>query len=109
MSRYVGFSDNLWKSKKSLLRLIFSTCSSDLSSLTGQNLAYLLTKYRKSSLKELTLDKDSIKKTRVYPISLEENWKINIIEEISLLKLNLLEVDFDLDNIEEILEHLCTE
>ena len=40
---------------------------------------------------------------------MEESWKINIIEEISLLRLNLLEVDFDLDNIEEILEHLCTE
>ena len=109
MSRYVGFSGNLMKSKKSLLRLIFSTCSTDHSSLTGQNLAYLLTKYRKPSLKELTLDKSAIKKTRVYPLSMEESWKINLIEEISLLRMNLLEVDFDLDNIEEILEHLCTE
>ena len=55
------------------------------------------------------MDKSEIKKTRVYPLSMEESWKINIIEEISLLRLNLLEVDFDLDNIEEILEHLCTE
>ena len=40
---------------------------------------------------------------------MEESWKINLIEEISLMKLSLLEVEFDMDNIEEILEHICTE
>ena len=108
MSRYIGFIDNLMKSKKSLLKLIF-TCSTDLSSLTGQNVAYLLSKYKKTSLKELTLEKYLIRKIRVYPLQMEESWKINLIEEISLMKLSLLEVEFDMDNIEEILEHICTE
>ena len=40
---------------------------------------------------------------------MEESWKIHLIEEISILKFSLLEVDFEMDNIEEILEHICTE
>ena len=107
-SRYIGFAENLLKSKKSLLRLIF-TCSTDLSSQTGQNLAYLLVKYKKPSLKELTADKTSVKTARVYPIQREELWKINILQEISLLRLNQLDVDFDPDSLEEILDYICLE
>jgi hypothetical protein len=57
-------------------RLIFFTCSSDLSSLTGQNLAYLLTKYRKSTLKELTLAR--IQGVKLI-IKTTTNWWRNIV------------------------------
>ena len=59
-SRYIGFAENMLnsKTKRSLLRLIFN-CSTILSSQTGQNLAYLLLKYKKPTFKELTSDKNS--------------------------------------------------
>ena len=104
----MSFIENLQQSSKSLVKLIF-TCSSNLRSLTGQNLAFLLMKYERSSLKELILEKQSIKTTRVYPLSREEDWKISLLEEISLLKLNLLEIEFDNDDLEEILVQICTE
>jgi hypothetical protein len=107
-SRYIGFAESLLNSKKSLLRLIF-TCSTDLSSQTGQNLAYLLLKYKKLSFKELTSDKNSSKTSRVYPIQREELWKINLLQEISLLRLNQLDVDFDPASLEEILDYICLE
>ena len=107
-SRYIGFGESLLNSKKSLLILIF-TCSTDLSSQTGQNLAHLLLNYKKLSFKELTSDKNSIKTARVYPIQREELWKINILQEISLLRLNQLDVDFDPVSLEEILEYICLE
>ena len=89
MGRYIGFIDNLAKSKKSLLRLIFNSCSSDQSSLTGQNLAFFLLKYGKESIKELTMDKQSIKTARIYPLHRDEFWKAIIIEEIVTAQLNL--------------------
>ena len=120
MSRYIGFIDNLVKTKKSVLSLIFS-CSQDLSSQTGQNLSYLLSKYGKLSVKDLILEKSTVKNTDVYPLHRDEYWKITIIEEISLVRLDLLEVNFDQDNLDdndrteansdnfdEIIEYLCT-
>ena len=109
MGRYIGFIENLAKTKKNSLGLIFSSCSSDQGSLTGQNVAHLLQKYGKLSVAELTMDKQSIKGARVYPLEKEELWKTSMIEEITLLKKGLVDIDFDLDNLAEILEHICTE
>ena len=70
-------------------------------------------------MKDLILEKSTVKNAHVYPIQRNEDWKIRIIEEISLVRLDLLEVNFDLDNLEEtemteanfdeIIEYLCTE
>ena len=61
------------------------SCCSDLGSLTGQNLNYLLQKYNKDSIADLMLDKNTLKKARVYQLSENEHWKTNIIEELSLI------------------------
>ena len=109
MGRYIGFMENLAKSQKNSLRLIFSSCSVDQGSVTGQNVAHLLQKYGKLSVQELTMDKQSIKVARIYPLQREELWKTSMIEEITLLKKGLVDIDFDLDNLEQILELICTE
>ena len=106
--RYLGFIQNLWKSKKTLLNLIFSSCFQDLRSLTGQNLRFLLQKHGKLSLADLIADRVVIKKSRVYPLPDEEVWKTKIIEDICLLKKDQLEIAFDLENLEDILQHICT-
>ena len=106
--RYIGFIDNLLLSKKSLIRLVFSSCSGDLHSLTGQNLAYLLLKYQKLFLTALTSEKMRIKKCRVYPSSNEDSWKLNLMEEITMLKNDHLEIDFTSEDLEDILEYICT-
>ena len=109
MSRYIGFVENLMKTQKSLLRLILNSCCADLSSQTGQNLEFLLKKYKKLTAKELILSKKQVKSAPVYPISSQENWKVNLAEEISLIKAGLMDIDFDIEDLEEILEHICTE
>ena len=70
-------------------------------------------------MKDLILEKSTVKNAHVYPLQRNEDWKIRIIEEISLVRLDLLEVNFDLDNLEEtdmteanfdeIIEYLSTE
>ena len=72
-------------------------------------------------MKDLILEKSTVKNAHVYPLQRNEDWKIRIIEEISLVRLDLLEVNFDLDNLDdidrtetnsdnfdEIIEYLCT-
>ena len=100
MSRYIGFVENLLGSKKSLVRMIFHFCSSDLSSLTGQNIHFLKDKYEKSTVKELITAKNAVKNTGVYPLQNQEAWKEILIEEIALS---------NTEELQEILEFVCTE
>ena len=109
MSRFIGFVENLTKSKIGFLRMIFNICSADLRSLFGQNLKFLQQKYSKCSIKELIQAKKLVKTTCANPLPRGEAWKVNLVEEIALCKLELIEVDFDSDDLEEILELICTE
>ena len=106
--RYIGFAQNLSKSSKPLIRLIFNLCSPDIGSQTGQNINYLLQKFSKQTLTELVNDRNIIKKTIVTPISETESWKLKIIEEVSLVRKGQLEADFDDIMLDEILDYICT-
>ena len=88
--------------------MLFRSCSSNLNSVTGENLHFLLTKYDKHSFSALVADKHIIKKARVSTLPPEESWKINDIEEISLAKKSHLDLNFDEENLDEILEYICT-
>ena len=92
-----------------MISLIFSSTSADLSTLTGQNTKFLLQKYMKQDMKSLTLDKNNIKKARVYPIKKEESWKVELAREICLIKKDHLELNFDDKDIDDILEFVCTQ
>ena len=106
--RYIGFIQNFLKTKKPILKLLFASCSSAQNSLKGQNIEYLCKKFIKRNLQFLIDDKDSIKFSKVYPIRPDNSWKVNLIEEISLVKKELLEVDFEEDELEIILDYICT-
>ena len=83
--------------------------SSDLGSQTGQNIQLLCDKYSKQSLGQLIADKTTIKKARVSPLSENEEWKLKIIEEVSLILKGQLDNEFDDEPLlEEILEFVCT-
>ena len=108
-ARYIGFADSLAKSSKPLIGLLFTCIRSDLGSQTGQNIQFLCDKYSKQSLGQLIVDKTSIKKARVSPLSENEEWKLKIIEEVSLILKGQLETEFDDEPLlEEILEFVCT-
>ena len=72
-------------------------------------IGFLLSKFKKLSLDELILDKSKIKNSRVYSLPQEEAWKISLIEEISLFKKNLLDINFDEEELEAILDIICTD
>ena len=88
--------------------MIFLSSNADLSSLTGQNVNFLMYKYKKTDLKALVMAKNSIKKARVHPLPHDESWKINILQEICLLKKDHIDIEFDEKNLDDILEFVCT-
>ena len=106
--RYVSFVQSLVKSDKSLLRMILSSTSSDLSSLTGQHVSFLQHKHKMPNLMALFDGKNSLKSLRVHPLPNEELWKINLLTEISLIRKEHISVQFDDNSLEEILEFVCT-
>ena len=77
--------------------------------MTGNNITYLLDKYDKPNLKDLIMEKFRVRKARVNPISEDEEWKVKVIEEISLILKGYLEMEFDIPHLEEILSVVCTD
>ena len=65
-------------------------------------------KFKKTSIDQLILDKQELKSLRVYSLPDEEKWKVKLIEEISLLKKNQLDIEFDTEQLETILDYVCT-
>ena len=80
-----------------------------MSTVTGQNLKFLLQKYSKQNMTALFSEKDDIKNSRVYILQENELWKVNLMEDFSLAKKNLLELPFEIESLDDILEDICTQ
>ena len=107
--RYIGFIENLSKSAKPSVRMLFDLSNSDLSSQTGQNIGFLLGKHSKQTWGDLIRNHSSIKKQVINPIPETEKWKAKIVEEIALIQKGFLEADFEDTLLAELLEYLCTD
>ena len=105
--RYIGFVDNLSKSKKPEMSLLFNICKNNLQTNTGQNLKYLNDVYNTNLLAQLIQEKHSIKKTRVYPLEIGEDWKPILINEICLTRKGFIDIGFEEDLLEDLLPEIC--
>ena len=75
--------------------------------MTGNNITYLQAKYDKPHLKDLVRDKSKIRNARVNSLAENEDWKVKLIQEISLLLKEQLEIEFDNFHLEEMLRFVC--
>ena len=107
LSRYIGFIQNLCKSNKEILCLIFKSCLSNYRSVTGRNLLYMFKKFDIQTINQLFNVKAKLKDMRVYDLPDEENWKIKLIAEICLIRKNHLEIEFDQEHLNQILDLIC--
>ena len=107
--RYIGFLENLRNSKKIQLKMLLNICNNDYASNTGQNIAYLVKTYEAHDLQDLIMQKYEIKKMRLNPLEEGEDWKIDLIEELSLAKMGFLEIDLDESDIAVMLHSLTTD
>ena len=108
-ARYIGFAHSLAKSGKNLLRLLFKISSCNLNTVTGQNVFYLKKKFECNNFALLLDSKLKIRNSRVYPLTEEEKWKIELIKELGRYKKHLVDVDFDEDQLNFILDQVCVE
>ena len=103
--RYLGFVQNLALTENSVLGLIFSSCQNNISSqlLDGQE--------QKGDLEgRKVVDRQTLKKSRVYNLPDEELWKIPVMEELALVKRGILELDvLDDDQVDTLLVLICTD
>ena len=106
--RYLGFLNNFFRSDNLALVLIFSSCKSDMSTKTGQNINYLLDKHKMDSMAKLISEKNNLKKLRVYTLPAEEKRKVSLMKEVALVRKGQLELEFEDKILEEILEAVCT-
>ena len=106
--RFIGFAEALKKSKKKEVQFLFNNCKFDKSCRFGQNLDFLLTEYKYNDLELLLMAKKEIKNTRVNKLHENEEWKVNLIEEISLARKGLLTLDLEEEIVEDLLLELCT-
>ena len=107
-SCYIGFLKKLDCSKKVHIQMLLALSKNDLTSNTGLNISYLFKKYECTDLPELLSKQNHVKLTRVYKHPKEEQWKANMIEELCLMNLGLIEGPIEKDEIEFLLEELCT-
>ena len=88
--------------------MMLNICQNDLSSQTGQNIRTLLNLYDIEDLTSLLKQGQTIKKMRVNPLEDDEDWKVNILEELCLAQNGLIELDFNTDEIEMIIDMVAT-
>ena len=88
--------------------MLVNEAKKDVRSLTGSNLRNIMILAGKSSVEDVTVeDVDSIS---YFNLSEDEQWKISSIQEIIYVKAGNLDIPgFDLEELETILSHLCTE
>ena len=106
LERFLSFLDQNKKSKKLVPKHLLNFIKHDVRSTTGSNLRNHLL------LTDNTIDdlcKDDIRKLKYNKIDCKDVWKVNMIHEIRDIKFNKLEVEnFTLEELDEILSHLCT-
>ena len=105
--RYIGFMENLKNSNKDEIKLLYQLCMSNMRSNTGKNCDYLMSTYEIVSVNELFSGKQRIKESRVNNLKEGEEWKPNMIKEITLIKRGLLENGLEIEVSKEMLKDIC--
>ena len=107
IDRFLGFLQQIEKSRKHIPKQLLSFIKHDVRSTTGSNLRNILMLTDKHNIEDVT--KDDLQKLEYAPIDENDKWKVNIIKEITDIKFNKLIVeDFTTEELDDILEYLCT-
>ena len=106
--RFLSFVEQIKKSGKRLPRLMFNLIIDDIRSTTGSNLRGILLQTTK--VKSSQLDMSDIQQLKYHSINDDQKWKIGVISELLRIRNEDLVVDgFSMEELEEILFHLCSD
>ena len=109
--RYVNFVQSVQKSSKKAVLFLFNRCRNNVNTVTGKNINYIEKETRSSIL---TIKSSDIKKNYKFcEMKVEDDWKVNIVKEITNIKQNVLELEsgeaeFTVAELNEILDFIVT-
>ena len=107
VSRYLGFMEKIASSGKKAVKMLMEISKKDVRTITGQNYRNIMLLVGKTTVEAVT--KVDAEKIEYFPIHETDRWKINAIKEIIEVKNKHLDIaNFELEELEEILTHLCT-
>ena len=72
-------------------------------------MSYLLKLYEANDQRKLFSQKHAIKTKRLHPLLEDESWKMEMIEEMCLVKMGFIEGEDEEKDIKTFLEIICTE
>ena len=99
--------EKISNSKKKAIKMLMETAKQDVRSITGNNYRNIMLLVGKSSVDDVK--KVDVEKIEYFPVKETDSWKVDAIREIIEVKNKVLDVeDFLLEELEAILDHLCT-
>ena len=107
-SRYIGFAKSLSMSEKQHTKLIYSLIKNDLTSLTGNNLKFLMNKYNNNTIEELFENRHVIAKEKFKKMSSDDEWKIQVLEDLISFRDGRDETELGKEEIEESIFYVTT-
>ena len=107
MKRFLSFINQLTRSPKKMPKIIFDTIKYDVTSITGSNLRNIMLIANKNDINDL--DPSDTTDIQYYPVSENDEWKVNVVKELTDVKFGLLNLDnFSMKDVREMLDHICT-
>ena len=107
ISRYLKFINMIRNSGKKEIVELLDLVKSDVRTTTGHNLRSIMIQTGKSSIEDLTVEKEDLK---YHEVPDAEAWRIDFLKEVVELRYGDLEVSgFSLDELMDIQESICTE
>ena len=106
--RFVGFMEKIQNSGKSALQMLRMEAMKDVRSVTGSNLRNIMLLVGKTRVEDVKLE--DLDLLSYFPLDELERWKIPMINQIVDIKAGQMELPgFELEELEDILHHLCTD
>ena len=107
LQRFISFLHQISCSKKIATKQLLDFIQRDARSITGSNVRQILRLTNKHNWKDIKYcDIDAIE---YFNISEHDKWRVNLIAEITELKMNEVAIEgFNVDELETILDYACT-
>ena len=106
MIRRFMFIRKLKESKKPIIQELLKETLENTLSFTGRNMRSIMMMTEKTNVNMLTLE--DIKAIEYHPYTKEENWKKNLLGETMELKYGLLSTQLNDEEINAMVDYLCT-
>ena len=107
MKRFLSFLSQIKNSDKTAPKVLLECIKHDTRSITGSNLRNILLLTNKYNINDLAVC--DIEKMKYHELSENDVWRVDAILELTDVKFQQARVDgFTDDELQEILEHICT-